>query len=1486
MLIANSCCCKMPQAWRLKDYEASAPSSHEVSLSSILDSHSQHRDWQWTHSSQPFSPTAAQTKLFYPRSYSASTSLNSLNTPWFVDYGHLTFWFFFFTTFILAMWLITLHNLAAKNVESRWPRRETRGFSRAQAGDAMTAVLPLTWSITMLLHASTHSLNFDENTSATSFSFTVIAYQWGWNYYFPRDIVEKLAGSPRIVGRGHIDTNASATNYSYLLERARSEYLARLLARGDFADIHGRDTVANVLSLFTRPGGASAAVLDGYVVSGLWSPQSSNLTSLRAAWRAHAEARANRALSCVQTREALLDQFTSPQSWASSGIGEGRMLAELGASSKTPTYNLGLARAPFPHTPATPSWLIRPRITTNTQHPYVTSVFSYTTQPVSHRGNTMRTSQSFFLVGNRLGLIHKHLSSSKALSPHLNERALAAAFLRRMGRYQQGFGPLSSALPSWAKESAARAPVHPSNIMPNLWLVTGLASPSRAWTAELGRGGSVLQGINTQLNTHLKSGKAALPRLANTLPIIYPNSKVSCITNRLSRLASPQNLFLSKGGQFAASRFLQAQTYSGSPHSLGFLSNKTLNFEDMGLINSSSVKQLQLRLAGSSTRATHQMLLAAAAPRPNMLMPIASQNIVLLHHGDRSSRLLQAHTSIANYSAVALVPALMPTKSPAYTHMWPMRVSALTTSSVAAATSVWALSALPVPEKFQDYTALARSMNNRPSTRLGLGLSLRALSKPAAWYSSSFSAQMGGSAQARYGLSSVFEPTTFRAQTVQQTHLVARPTRPMWLWSKPTTSFAALTVTEKLTELSTNNLTLSPSQIAVIMTISAYAAHEPIAAKLLAPISTLANLPERALAYSLPSHPIQLGRPMQACNLEFRPASSGLQGLRAVYKGVSRPPFFSSWLEGATPQRPVRSSMDKTGDPINFTGKSDLIGGQRYFSNQLMFSWYWQWASQTTNFSLPLAKLYRGAAVRRGVGGFWSSHWANDVISQAALMPETVIDLNKQAWPTLISGVSKLKSKTVYPELSPAVLDNEWTRLATVPVCLTPDPYEDLDQPFIHQKWAIEVNTTRRGDHASKHKLTWGPLAALKAGKVNTFSRDSAHSVYGAVGPINAAVLPTRFAQNIALLNECVLSHKTSTGLLLAMPLSTLGELTLSPVFGPRLLQPLTPRLNATTNAAVLLQLLRFRPAFNAFVKAPQAHAHTQSAWLRLWKFRSNISDLQLAATAVHASAYPTYWTTRALLILGIREELAVHSQCAGVSTPLLPDSLVVGAQHPLLRDVELVYGLAPTQAKWRGLSAQAWEHSSTHLGVKELNKSIMTMLDRSVEAHLLARAGHSLVNDEIGSIRRLRVTKGIYLPSDIPMHVICASKDVIHSWALPGLNIKIDCIPGYNSHRRLLMRWRGAYWGQCMEVCGRYHHWMPILINVVHKDIFLGWCMSYLRLIEARSQSSSRAMTMLATVDVLSLEAALTLMLKQQTRGLTSQALEASALVTYELEA
>lgn len=72
---------------------------------------------------------------------------------------------------------------------------------------------------------------------------------------------------------------------------------------------------------------------------------------------------------------------------------------------------------------------------------------------------------------------------------------------------------------------------------------------------------------------------------------------------------------------------------------------------------------------------------------------------------------------------------------------------------------------------------------------------------------------------------------------------------------------------------------------------------------------------------------------------------------------------------------------------------------------------------------------------------------------------------------------------------------------------------------------------------------------------------------------------------------------------------------------------------------------------------------------------------------------------------------------------------------------------------------------------------------------HESGRSGYLLIDSEVANQRRLRVTKGVYLPADVPLHGIFGSKDVIHSWAIPGLGLKIDCIPGYSSHRRLILK-------------------------------------------------------------------------------------------------
>nr|YP_010049565.1 cytochrome c oxidase subunit 2 [Strombidium cf. sulcatum]QPL15970.1 cytochrome c oxidase subunit 2 [Strombidium cf. sulcatum] len=94
-----------------------------------------------------------------------------------------------------------------------------------------------------------------------------------------------------------------------------------------------------------------------------------------------------------------------------------------------------------------------------------------------------------------------------------------------------------------------------------------------------------------------------------------------------------------------------------------------------------------------------------------------------------------------------------------------------------------------------------------------------------------------------------------------------------------------------------------------------------------------------------------------------------------------------------------------------------------------------------------------------------------------------------------------------------------------------------------------------------------------------------------------------------------------------------------------------------------------------------------------------------------------------------------------------------------------------------------------------------------------------------ITNMIKLHTTGAVAMPIEIRLHFVASSKDVVHSWAIPSAGIKIDCVPGFSSHRVAIFLATGIFWGQCMEVCGRYHHWMPIVVYFMKRDLFFLWC-------------------------------------------------------------
>jgi heme/copper-type cytochrome/quinol oxidase subunit 2 len=89
---------------------------------------------------------------------------------------------------------------------------------------------------------------------------------------------------------------------------------------------------------------------------------------------------------------------------------------------------------------------------------------------------------------------------------------------------------------------------------------------------------------------------------------------------------------------------------------------------------------------------------------------------------------------------------------------------------------------------------------------------------------------------------------------------------------------------------------------------------------------------------------------------------------------------------------------------------------------------------------------------------------------------------------------------------------------------------------------------------------------------------------------------------------------------------------------------------------------------------------------------------------------------------------------------------------------------------------------------------------------------------------RLLWVNKVLLLPTHMAITIVTNSYDVIHSWFIPGLGLKLDCVPGRSTHHTIYIEYGGYYYGQCAEVCGRRHHHMPIKIRAIPYMIFAYW--------------------------------------------------------------
>ena len=112
------------------------------------------------------------------------------------------------------------------------------------------------------------------------------------------------------------------------------------------------------------------------------------------------------------------------------------------------------------------------------------------------------------------------------------------------------------------------------------------------------------------------------------------------------------------------------------------------------------------------------------------------------------------------------------------------------------------------------------------------------------------------------------------------------------------------------------------------------------------------------------------------------------------------------------------------------------------------------------------------------------------------------------------------------------------------------------------------------------------------------------------------------------------------------------------------------------------------------------------------------------------------------------------------------------------------------------------------------------------------------------GEPRLLTVDNNIVVPVDTKVKLLITAADVIHAWALPAFGVKRDAVPGRLNESWFTATKVGRYYGQCSELCGVGHGFMPIVVDVVSKDEFKNWIKQQQKIAGIEPETSDDAAT------------------------------------------
>ena len=176
------------------------------------------------------------------------------------------------------------------------------------------------------------------------------------------------------------------------------------------------------------------------------------------------------------------------------------------------------------------------------------------------------------------------------------------------------------------------------------------------------------------------------------------------------------------------------------------------------------------------------------------------------------------------------------------------------------------------------------------------------------------------------------------------------------------------------------------------------------------------------------------------------------------------------------------------------------------------------------------------------------------------------------------------------------------------------------------------------------------------------------------------------------------------------------------------------------------------------------------------------------------------------------------HNTVLEVAWTLIPVLILVGIAIPSIGLLQAQFRPAPDNAVTLKATGNQWywTYDYPDNGDVQITSNILKEKDE-------VSPGQPYRTDADGP-KLLAVDNRVVLPVGVPIRLITTSSDVIHSWAVPAFWIKLDAVPGRLNETSFTIQRPGLYFGQCSELCGANHGFMPIAVEAVPPAEFAAW--------------------------------------------------------------